>query len=338
MSSAFRLRELTCLLVLALAASPSVLAACKLNQVGEIAVDTAHNRLLTDGSIDGNPVRILFDTGSNLSFISESAAKRLGLSLSDVPGVRMWGVGGEAVVHRTTLKHLQMGSFYADNVPVLVLGSRMFASENAPAFVFGDDLFSHFDTEFDLAHGKVRLMRAEGCEPDQTPYWAQTFSMATLEGWDPRHPQIRSIVLVNGKRVSAIFDTGAPTSAITRDASIRAGVTPWDQGASPARQIHGMGEHAEQSWLGQFKSFAIGDEQLANVPLQISDLFREDRRVDLGSRIATSVEGLPSMLIGCDFFLSHRVLVLSKLHRMVFTYNGGPVFQTLHREGSPAEP
>jgi hypothetical protein len=33
------------------------------------------------------------------------------------------------------------------------------------------------------------------------------------------------------------------------------------------------------------------------------------------------------MLVGCDFFLSHRILVLAKEHTMVFTYNGGPVFQ-----------
>jgi len=32
------------------------------------------------------------------------------------------------------------------------------------------------------------------------------------------------------------------------------------------------------------------------------------------------------MLIGGDFFLSHRVYVSNKLERMYFTYNGGPVF------------
>jgi hypothetical protein len=34
----------------------------------------------------------------------------------------------------------------------------------------------------------------------------------------------------------------------------------------------------------------------------------------------------PSMLVGCDFFLAHRILVLSKQHKLVFTYNGGPIF------------
>jgi len=32
------------------------------------------------------------------------------------------------------------------------------------------------------------------------------------------------------------------------------------------------------------------------------------------------------MLIGADFFLSHRVYVASSQNRLYFTYNGGPVF------------
>ncbi len=32
------------------------------------------------------------------------------------------------------------------------------------------------------------------------------------------------------------------------------------------------------------------------------------------------------MLIGADFFLSHRIYVASSQHKLFFTYNGGPVF------------
>ena len=33
------------------------------------------------------------------------------------------------------------------------------------------------------------------------------------------------------------------------------------------------------------------------------------------------------MLLGADFFLSHRILVSNSQHKLYFTYNGGPVFQ-----------
>ena len=32
------------------------------------------------------------------------------------------------------------------------------------------------------------------------------------------------------------------------------------------------------------------------------------------------------MLIGADFFLSHRIYVASSQKKLYFTYNGGPVF------------
>jgi hypothetical protein len=32
------------------------------------------------------------------------------------------------------------------------------------------------------------------------------------------------------------------------------------------------------------------------------------------------------MLLGADFFVSHRIYVSNAQHKMYFTYNGGPVF------------
>jgi hypothetical protein len=74
---------------------------------------------------------------------------------------------------------------------------------------------------------------------------------------------------------------------------------------------------------------------MRNVQLQIADLFSADATVDLGSRLRRPLEDTPSMLVGCDFFLSHRILVLAKEHTMLFTYNGGPVFQLVKSSAPP---
>jgi hypothetical protein len=42
------------------------------------------------------------------------------------------------------------------------------------------------------------------------------------------------------------------------------------------------------------------------------------------------------MLIGCDFFLAHHVLVLNRQRKLLFTYNGGTVFQI--PPSAPASP
>jgi hypothetical protein len=74
---------------------------------------------------------------------------------------------------------------------------------------------------------------------------------------------------------------------------------------------------------------------MRNVQLQIADLFSADATEELGSRLRRPLEDSPSMLVGCDFFLSHRILVLAKEHTLLFTYNGGPVFQLVKSSTAP---
>jgi tetratricopeptide (TPR) repeat protein len=58
-------------------------------------------------------------------------------------------------------------------------------------------------------------------------------------------------------------------------------------------------------------SFALGNEQVQHTRLRIGGI--ELRDVD--------------MLLGVDFFLSHRVFVSNSLRKIYFTYSGGPVFR-----------
>jgi hypothetical protein len=62
---------------------------------------------------------------------------------------------------------------------------------------------------------------------------------------------------------------------------------------------------------------------------QIADLFSANTHEITGSRIRQRVEELPEMLVGADFFRTHRILVLFEQRKLVFTYSGGPIFQTM---------
>jgi hypothetical protein len=300
--------------------------------VGELTVDTERNRAVTGGEIGGQPIKVLIDTGSSFSFIWEDAAQRLHLPVNDMRGVQIYGIGGQARSFQTVVRQLRIGTFHAKDLSLVVIGARPGRPSDAPALVVGDDLFSRFSTEFDLAHGKIRLLRTDGCHVDEVPYWSKTYSVADLARSDDLAPQIRSRVMINGKTIDAVFDTGIRISAITRRGAERAGVTPWLEGAPSAGKVGGVGSATEESWIGTFETFTVGDETVRHVSLRIADLFRADRVMATGSHIAHEVEGLPTMLIGCDFFLAHRMVVMSKERKLVFTYNGGPIFQTMHTE------
>jgi hypothetical protein len=61
--------------------------------------------------------------------------------------------------------------------------------------------------------------------------------------------------------------------------------------------------------LAPFSSFKVGDEEIRNPRLRVGD-----------TREGTD------MLLGADFFLSHRIFVSNEQRKVYFTYNGGPVF------------
>jgi predicted aspartyl protease len=314
---------LSCLLLAATA-----MADCKMLQIAELPVSVVRNRLLIDAQINDQPVKIMVDTGSSYSFLWESEARRLDLPLRPASGIHIYGVGGEARVLATEVKHMQIGAFSFKDMSLAVIATGQGLGRLDAALVLGEDFFSKFTTEFDLAHGAIRLFKPEGCKPEQLVYWGAAYSLAQLERVDGNVPSITTDVVLNSQHIMALLDTGAPTSHISRSASERAGVTPALNQLAPD-SVRGVAGRKIDSWVGTFGSFTIGDEVIHNVKLRIADLFGRDTVRDTGSNLARPVEGLPSMIIGCDFFLAHRILVLFSEHKLLFSFNHGPIFQTI---------
>jgi hypothetical protein len=92
--------------------------------------------------------------------------------------------------------------------------------------------------------------------------------------------------------------------------------------------VRGFKSNGEESWIGDFDSFALGDEKVGHVRLRVFDLVGGYKYTATGSKLAESAgaEDTPAMLIGADFFHAHRVFFDVKDHLILFTYEGGPVF------------
>jgi clan AA aspartic protease (TIGR02281 family) len=194
-------------LALCLAAAPCAFGACSIKRLAELHVTLVGNRPLIEGQVNGQLVKIMVDTGSTFSFIREEKAKQLGLKVTSGSNVSIFGVGGQARFGATVLKELQFGPFTDKNLQLAVVGSRHERRQGKAAFVLGEDFFSHFSTEFDFAHGAIRLLRLEGCKFDQVAYWSDQYSLAELTTARVQSARIQTAVLVNGKQVDAILDT-----------------------------------------------------------------------------------------------------------------------------------
>jgi tetratricopeptide (TPR) repeat protein len=104
-------------------------------------------------------------------------------------------------------------------------------------------------------------------------------------------------------------------------AAERAGVKPDTNGVVEAGYGRGIGQASIKTFIGPFASFKIGDEEIRNTRLRFGD-------IDVESA---------DMLIGADFFLSHRIYVASSQRKLFFTYNGGPVFNLAASRKAPAD-
>jgi tetratricopeptide (TPR) repeat protein len=123
-------------------------------------------------------------------------------------------------------------------------------------------------------------------------------------------PHITGKATLNGKPIKVMFDTGASRSFLTDLAANRAGVRRDAAGVTDAGLAVGIAGGGVESWVAPFDSFELGDEKIRNTRIWVG-------------KSAFDID----MLLGADFFLSHRVLVSHSQHRLYFTYSGGPVFR-----------
>jgi tetratricopeptide (TPR) repeat protein/predicted aspartyl protease len=299
-------------------------ADCKLNQIMEMPVTMVGSRPTVTLLVNGQPARFLVDSGSWASVIDSTAAKALGLKLAKTD-TKSRGVGGDVDLYFTTINSLAISKDVS-------LGQvNMLASVDVGGSgyvgLIGENILGFADIEYDLPHGAIRFFKQQGCQGANLGYWSDgsaveidlthTGKLPESRDRDPSHydpgdldRDVRAIALVNGQKVYATFDTGASASILNRSVAARAGVTPDTPGAVSVGLFGGIGSERKAAWIAPFDSFALGGERINNTRLRFGDL----------NRVQTD------MLLGVDFFLSHRIFIANSLSKAFISYVGGPVF------------
>ena len=312
------------LAVAGLSAPPLFAAApgCKVGVIAELPVTMNGTRPMIMAKINGQEARFLVDSGAFFSLISEPSADQYKLDTQQAPfNLMLEGIGGARRAMITTVKEFTLAGVPIKKVQFLVGGSAL---GGGAIGLLGQNVLRLADAEYDLANGVIRLMKPEGCSKLNMAYWAKPgdpYSEMEIDWATAGMPHTTGNALLNGKKIRVMFDTGASTSMLSRRAAERAGVTLESPGVVKAGRMRGIGSRAVQTWLAPFESFKIGDEEIHNTRLRIGD---------------TSLDS--DMLIGADFFLSHRIYVASSQRKVYFTFNGGPVFNLADRPPPGAEP
>jgi tetratricopeptide (TPR) repeat protein/predicted aspartyl protease len=296
-------------LLLSLGAGAAV-ADCKVLKVADLPVTMAGYPLV-EAKVNGTALRFIADSGAFYSMISPAVAAELHLSTAGTPfGLTVQGVGGRASTDVAHAKVFEIAGATVHGVEFLVTGNGLGPDV---AGALGQNILGFADVEYDLANGIIRLWRPAGCGDRVLAYWLtkdQSFGELAIQPLQDVHHTMGEAT-INGHQVRATFDTGAGKSYVIKEAARRAGVeVAGPDVVEAAPMVGGVGLKTFRTFIAPVHRFAVGGEEIQNTHLRIGEANLPDF----------------DMLIGVDFFLSHRVYVSNAQHRMYFTYNGGPVF------------
>jgi tetratricopeptide (TPR) repeat protein/predicted aspartyl protease len=287
-------------------------AECQMSRYAEMPVTMNATRPLVTGSINGISGQFDADSGSFFSMLSRETAERLKLRLEPLPGhIQVRGASGIADVSMTHVKELTIDGFgSAHNVDFLV-GGNSFAAGLLGAL--GQNVIGHADTEYDLANGVIRLFHTRDCGKTNLAYWHGTapVSIVPIHDITPAESNIVGEAQINGAKINVLFDSGAGRSVLDFRAARRAGIKLDGAEVQPGGAWQGINGKSFDTWITHFDSLDLGGELIRNARLRVADI---------------ELTGGADMLLGADFFLSHRIYVSASTHRVFFTYNGGHVF------------
>jgi tetratricopeptide (TPR) repeat protein len=299
------------------------LADCKRSKI-DLPVTIQGTRPVIDAKFDGQDVKLLVDSGAFFSQLSSAAVEQYKLRTSMAPyGLVVRGIGGTTVPSVATVKTFTLANVDVRNVDFLVSANEVGAGGGVG--LMGQNFLEKWDVEYDLAKGMFRLLKDEDCRKVFLAYWVKSgdsYTTIDIQRTSPREPLTMGSAYINGVKIQVVFDTGASLSVLTLKAAERAGVKVDSPGVIAGGLSRGVGRNWVKTYIAPFDSFKFQDgEEIKHARLRIAD-------TNLGD---------VDMLLGADFFLSHRIFVANSQNKLYFTYNGGPVFN-LKTVAQPAAP
>ena len=300
-------------LAAAVAAAPAAHAACQFQKIAEIPVTMDGLRPTIMAKINGKDAKFLVDTGAFFSGVTAETAVQYGMKHTTAPyGMMVQGVGGaKRDISAVAADNFTFANVGFRNTEFLVLGRIGGAGIVGN---IGENLMGPFDVEYDFANGMIRYFKPDGCGYDTNlAYWSQGMALSRISIIEPTNilNKVITSAKIDGHTIKVTFDSGSSLSILSRTAAERDGVKVTSAGVVAGGVSYGIQGKGIENFLAPFGSFGIGDEEIKNTRLRVGD-------IDLPNS---------DMLLGADFFLSHRILISNSQKRVYFTYNGGPVFR-----------
>ena len=318
-----RLPQIFIALVLAGLALPAAIASagtCTIEKKAELTLSYADGFATAEAKINGAPVIMGLDTGAQTLVTPQTAAdQKLMFGFS-----RMLARGATAtiVADQVILRDLEFAGVHHKWKTVAKIKLPMAKTIDPKAKhvsgLLGMDVLADYDLDLDFPRRKLTLYSVRGCK-EAPPRDFTGFSTVSFK-FDGQRSVLFPVEL-DGKKLTALLDTGAMLHAITRPGAKKIGLTEAMLKADQQIEASGAGDIRVKIPLHTFGKLTAGGVELPNAQFQI----------------LTRPLGQADALIGQFYLLTRRVWISNAPRTLYIETKPQPGASTLEAGQAPAK-
>jgi predicted aspartyl protease len=197
-------------------AEPATAPDCRLQRLASLDMDTQPDgSFAIPATIDGHDVRMVVDTGSQVSSISSETAREFHIETRPSAYVSEF-FNGIVINRMAAIESFKIGVMSSKDTWHFILLPEQMMPPSVDGML-GPDIMQNYDVEIDYFGGKFNMFVPHPC-PDQAMYWT-TDTYASLPMKLDRDWHIVVSAKLDGKDVTVALDTGASTSIMNLDAA-----------------------------------------------------------------------------------------------------------------------
>ncbi len=304
-------------------------AACNLELSASLPLKIENGRMFIPGYMGEHPIEYMVDLAAVNSLL-QAAGRDFSVTPDNFRSLPLKAVMGDME------KQASLGpdadhnvALAVDRLAIVLRGTLAnFGSPQAVA-TLGMDFFGHYDVEFDVAHQTVNLFTPKGCEGAKLAYWTKRYVAADMVANLTRplnvepytvynFPHINIRVSVNGHDMLAAIDPGYKDSSLSLAAAHEAGVESGEETDAIPDVFDG---YTSRAWVGSVGQLALGAEALSAAKVKIHSFNPPagSAPARTGGLLAKTRDVGDDMVLGADFFLSHRVMVSYSQNKVYFS-------------------
>jgi predicted aspartyl protease len=254
---------------------------CGTIRLAETSVAILGNQPIVRVFANSTAVLLLLDTGAEATVLTPGAAQRIGAQRARVElRSQMHGITGDIPAGELEVRNLTIGGVEILRRRVRVGPIEIVNALSGPLDgVLGADILHSFDIDLDLPERRMILYQGQSCA-SASPAWAQPYARIAAG----RSPSNRLFfpVQLDGRRISALFDSGAQFSVLSTRTALALGVNEAVMARDPSVTVRGADGQQLRAHAHRFSQLEVGGEVIRNVEIDVTEISLNEADLMLG--------------------------------------------------------